>query len=132
METPDQYADDPGQHGKVACPYMRLNMKSWLCKCRNMGKKSPTARAAMARGSTPKHQLESLNTLTLQLLCSHHLPMNTECLSSKRWYEKKTKTYSTRDSLVVTDQTTSLAVMYRNKGFRKKQLWTQETGASNQ
>ncbi|KAK0753337.1 hypothetical protein B0T18DRAFT_12145 [Schizothecium vesticola] len=48
--------------------------------------------------------------------------------------EKKRKTYSTRDSLVVTDPTTSLAItdlMYGNKGVLKKQLWSQETGASD-
>ena len=48
--------------------------------------------------------------------------------------KKGQKTYNTRDSLVITDATTSLAVanlMYGNKGVLKKQLWSQETGPSD-
>ena len=47
---------------------------------------------------------------------------------------KEAKTYCTRDSLVVTDPTTSLAItnlMCGNKGVLKRQLWSQETGASD-
>ncbi|KAK0741382.1 hypothetical protein B0T18DRAFT_332225, partial [Schizothecium vesticola] len=46
---------------------------------------------------------------------------------------KGQKTYDAGDSLIVTDPTTSLTIrglMYRNKRVMKKQLWIQETGAS--